>query len=58
MAGGNGAEAEQRGGDGNLLRFGEGDDFALGAGFDDAVAGEDDGFLRLLDEFDSFADGV
>ena len=30
----------------------------LGAGFDDAVAGEDDGLLRLLDQFDGFADGA
>ena len=28
------------------------------AGFDDAVAGEDDGLLGLLDELDGFADGV
>ena len=36
--------------------FGEGDDFALGAGLDDAVAGEDDGLLGCLDELDGFAD--
>ena len=45
-AGGEGAEAEQGAGDGDAEAFGEGEDFGLGAGLDDAVAGEDDGFLR------------
>ena len=54
VRGGEGAEAEQGAGDGDLLRFGEGDDLGFGAGCDDAVAGEDDGLLGLLDEFDGF----
>ena len=43
VRGGDGAEAEERAGDGDLVGFGEGDDFFFGAAFDDAVAGEDDG---------------
>ena len=57
VRGGDGAEAEQGAGDGDLLGFGEGEDFCFGAGFDDAVAGEDDGLFGLLDEGDGFADG-
>ena len=58
VGGGYGSEAEERAGDGDLVGFGEGEDFAFGAGFYDAVAGEDDGPLGLLDEFDGAADGV
>ena len=46
VGGGDGAEAEQGAGDGDLVGFGEGDDFFFGAALDDAVAGEDDGALR------------
>ena len=52
MGGGDGAEAEQGAGDGDLVGFGEGDDFFFGAALDDAVAGEDDGALGFLDELD------
>ena len=34
------------------------EDFGFGGGLGDAVAGEDDGFLRLLDEGDGVADGA
>ena len=45
VGGGDAAEAEEGGGDGDVLGFGEGEDFGDGAGLDDAVAGEDDGLL-------------
>ena len=39
MRGGDGAEAQQGAGDGDLKAFGEGEDFGLRAGLRDAVAG-------------------
>ena len=57
VRGGDAAEAEQRGGDGDVLAFGEGEDLGDRAGLDDAVAGEDDGLLRLLDEGYGLLDG-
>ena len=57
MVRGEAAEAEQRAGDGDLLAFGEGEDLGFGAGVRDAVAGEDDGLLCGLDEFDGLLDG-
>jgi len=39
VGGGDGAEAEQGAGNGDLVGFGEGDDFFFGAALDDAVAG-------------------
>ena len=56
VRGGDRAEAEERRGDRDLLRLCEGEDFAFGARLDDAVAGEDDGLLRLLDECDGLLD--
>ena len=56
VVGGEGAEAEQRAGDGDLLAFGEGDDLVASAPeCDDAVAGEDDGLLGGCDEVDGLA---
>ena len=56
MVRGEAAEAEQRAGDGDLLALGEGEDLGFGAGVRDAVAGEDDGLLCGLDEFDGLLD--
>ncbi len=50
--GGEGSEAEEGAGDGDLVALGEGDDLLLGSRLDDAVAGEDEGLLGLLEEFD------
>jgi hypothetical protein len=58
MGGGEAAEAEQRGGYGNLLRFGKGDHLLLRAGVGDAVAGENDGAFCGLDQRNCFADGA
>jgi hypothetical protein len=55
MRGGEGAEAEQREATGSAA-LGE-VRTCSGAGFDDAVAGEDDGRLALLDELDGCAMG-
>ncbi len=54
---GHAAEAEKRAGDGDLLAFGEGENLGFGAGVRDAVAGEDEGLLCGLDEFDGLLDG-
>src|SRR6266851_2906579 len=50
--GGEGSEAEEGAGDGDLVALGEGDDLLFGSGLDDAVAGENDGLFGLLDELD------
>ena len=55
VGGGEGSEAEEGAGDGDLLALGEGDDLVAGAGFDDAVAGEDEGLFGVADEFDGVA---
>ena len=52
MVGGEGAEAEQGAGDGDLAALGEGETCSVCAGVDDAVAGEDDGLLGGGDEGD------
>src|ERR1039457_498558 len=57
VVGGEGAEAEQGAGDGDLAAFGEVEDLLARAGEDDAVAGEDDGLFGGLDEFDGLLDG-
>ena len=57
MVGGEGAEAEQGAGDGDVAALGEGDDLVARAGVDDAVAGEDDGLFGGGDEGDGFLDG-
>ena len=49
MPGGDGAEAQQRGGDRDLARLGEAQHLSLCAGFDAAVTGEDHGTLRSSD---------
>ncbi len=58
MSGREGSQAEQGAGDGNLLALGEGDDLGFGSRLRDAVAGEDDGPLGRLDEFDGLLDAV
>src|SRR5580704_14336515 len=50
------AEAEKRAGDGDLLALGEGEDLSFGTGVRDAVAGENDGLLCGLNEFDGLLD--
>ncbi len=57
MVGGEGAEAEEGAGDGDLAALGEVEDLLAGAGLDDAVAGEDDGALGGGDEVDGLLDG-
>src|ERR1700757_399956 len=52
------AEAEQGRGDGDLLRFGEGDDLLFRARLRDAMAGQNDGTLCRLNEGDRLADGA
>ena len=47
-----GAEAEQRGGNRNLQALGQGAELIHGIGFQDAVAGEDDGTLGREDELE------
>ena len=44
------ADAQQGGRDGNLALFGQGAQLIVGAGEDDAVAGQDDGALGGVDE--------
>ena len=51
VRGGECAEAEQGERDGNLRALGEGAHLLHGAGFGDAVAGEDDGALGVANEF-------
>ena len=51
------SKAEKCAGDGDLVTLGEGDDLLFGAGLDDAVAREDEGLLRGLDELDGLLDG-
>ena len=46
VGGGEAAEAEEGGGDGDAVSFGEGEDFGFRAGLDDAVAGQEDGLVR------------
>ena len=58
MAGGEGAEAEQRAGDGDLAALGEGEELGFGLGDEDAVAGEDDWTLGRGDEFGGLLDGA
>ncbi len=55
MVGGEGAEAEEGAGDGDLAALGEVEDLLARAGLDDAVAGEDDGAFGGGDEVDGAA---
>jgi hypothetical protein len=48
VVGGEGAEAEQGAGDGDVAALGEVEDLLARAGLDDAVAGEDDGALGAV----------
>ena len=51
VRGGKRAQAEQRESHGNLRALGKGADLLHGAGFRDAVAGENDGALGVADQF-------
>ncbi len=58
VRGGEGAEAEKRGGNGDLEALGQSAELIHGIGFHNAVAGEDDGALGAEDELEGFAHGV
>ncbi len=51
-----GAEAEERGGHGNLQAFGQGANLVHGIGFHNPVAGEDDGALGREDKLEGFGE--